>query len=109
MLMQGWLFIGVVAIAATGVAISTQTEAVRVYPNDDGVAIISGIIGFLAWGFWTYGALDVEVVTGGQTSEFVMPELALFGVAMAIIPGFIALTGPVNIVRRARKPTSQDV
>ena len=110
MLQSAWLFIGVIALLVTGVSVLTKTEGARLIPNDDAVAIYSGIVGFVSWGIWTYGSLDVRVVGDSVTYTFNMPAVTLFGVAMATIPAFIALTGPANIVRRAMdKPTADDL
>jgi len=110
MLQLTFLFVGVTAILATGVALSTQTQAAALFPNDDGIAIISGVVGFIAWGFFAYGALNVEVVTdSGTTVATSMPAVTYFAVALALIPGYIALTGPVNIINRARDTSAKDV
>jgi len=100
MLQSAWLFIGACAVIATGVAVVT---------NDDGVAIVSGIVGFMSWGFWTYGTLNVVVVGDSVTYTFQLPAVTYFGVMMALIPGFIALTGPTQIINRARKPQTEEL
>lgn len=100
MLQSGWLFVGLIAILATAAAVLT---------TDDAIAIVGGALGFISWGIWTFGSLDVEVVSEGQTLTFTHPELALLGVALALIPGYIALTGPVEIVSRARDPRVEDL
>jgi hypothetical protein len=104
MLESAWLFIGVVSLCATGVAVLCKTEGARLVPNDDSVAIASGTLGFVGWAIWTYGALNVQTPIEG-TPELVtaMPSVALFGVAIALVPGYIALTGPVDIVREYRR------
>jgi len=101
MLETTWLFVGVIAVLATIGAVLT---------NDDGVAIVAGILGFIAWGVWTFGSLNVEVVT--QTGDIVaFSNLAatMLGIALALIPGFIALTGPVEIVSRVRDTQMDEV
>lgn len=109
MLQLTFLFVGVTAVLATGVALSTQTEAAALFPNDDGIAIMSGVVGFLAWGFFAFGALNVEVVSNGSVVSTSMPQVTYFSIAMAVIPGYVALTGPVQIVRRARNTSAKDV
>lgn len=109
MLESAWLFIGVVALCSTAVAVSTKTQAAALFPNDDGVAIMSGITGVIAWGVWTYGALDVSVAADGTIHTFSMPSVAYFGVAMALIPAYIALTGPADIINRYRNADATDV
>lgn len=98
MLQNAWLFVGVLAILATGAAVLT---------DDDGIAIASGSLGFVAWAIWSYGALNVVVGETGET--WTMPELTMLGVALALIPGYIALTGPVEIISRARDTDLQEV
>lgn len=99
MLESAWLFTGVIGILATA---STIYFAAANSPEDDAVVIASGAMGFITWGIWTYGTLNVEVVDGGAEFTFTMPELTLLGVALALIPGVLALTGPTEIVSRYR-------
>lgn len=110
MLLAVWLFVGVVAILSTGVALATQTSVARTMGDADSIAIVSGIIGFIAWGYWSFGAIELEVVTdSGSTVTFNLPEIALLGVALAILPGLIALTGPTDLIQRARQPESREL
>lgn len=94
MLESAWLFIGAVAILTTGAAVVTP---------DDGVAIVAGAMGFVSWGVWTFGSLNVRVIGDSVTYTFSMPSVTLLGIALALIPGYIAITGPVEIVGRARR------
>lgn len=98
MLQSAWLFVGLVAILATIGALLT---------DDDGIAIITGALGFVTWGIFAYGALNVEVAEAPE--PYVMPEVTILAVALALIPGYIALTGPVEIISRARDTDLQDV
>jgi hypothetical protein len=110
MLESAWLFIGFIALSTTAVAVITKTKGAALFPNDDAVAIYSGLVGFVSWAIWTYGTLNVEVVSNGSIQAFSMPAVTFFGLAMATIPGFIALTGPVSIARRAMdNPTADDI
>lgn len=109
MLESGWLFTGVVAILATGVALSTQTETVAKSGQSDGIAIMSGIAGFVSWGVWSFGTLDVTVVGDSVTYSFSLPSLTMLGVMLALVPGYIALTGPADIIARSREPNSREV
>jgi len=111
MLESAWLFIGFVALCSTGVALSTKTEVAGLYGSDDGIAIFSGIVGFLSWGVWTYGTLNLTVITNsGDRITAPMPELAYFGVAMALIPAYIALTGPAETISsRYRDTEANDI
>jgi len=92
MLESGWLFTGTLAILAT-------TAALLV--SDDGLAIVTGTAGVVTWGVWTYGTINVEVAADSATYTFSMPELTLLGIMMALLPAYIALTGPVELVSRA--------
>jgi expansin (peptidoglycan-binding protein) len=111
MLESAWLFVGTVAILSTGVALSTKTEVAGLYGSDDGIAIFSGIVGFLSWGVWSYGALNLELVTNtGEIVTMAIPEVTYFGVAMALIPGYIALTGPAETISsRYRDTEAKDI
>lgn len=110
MLESAWLFTGVVAVLTTGVALSTQTPTVAQNPQADGIAIMSGIAGFISWGIVAFGSLNIEVVTQDGTVEvFALPEIALLAVMFALAPGYIALTGPADIIARSRDPSSRDV
>lgn len=96
-----WLFVGLVAILATGVAIFT---------DDDAVAIMFGVAGFVTWGVWTFGTLEISVVGGGDAPEmYQMPALTFLGVALALLPGYIALTGPIEVISRHRDTRMEDI
>jgi len=102
MLLRAWLFMGFVGISSTGVALSTQTTAAAKMPADDGIAIISGIVGFLSWGIWSFGAFNLEIATdAGSTLSYTIPSFAIFGIVLALLPGYIALTGPAEIIKRS--------
>lgn len=100
MLIKVWLFIGLVALLATGLAMLT---------NDNGVAIMTGVLGFVAWGYWSFGALNIEIVSNGSTIAQDQQAVALLGIALAMIPGYIAFTGPVEIIERFRSPSPDEV
>lgn len=100
MLESAWLFTGLLAIIATTACVLT---------TDDGIAIISGVLGFIAWGVWTFGTLGVEAVGDSTTFTFSMPSVTLLGVAFAMVPAYIALTGPVEIIGRYREPSQREV
>lgn len=99
MLESGWLFTGFVAILATAMAL---------FVDDDGLAIVAGTAGTITWGIWTYGTLNVRVVGDSVTYTFTMPALTLLGIALAIVPAYIALTGPVELVQRAHGGTTTE-
>lgn len=88
-----WLFIG---------AIATLVTAGTIHTSDDGWAIVLGIAGFLTWGLFAYGALEVTIVRNAVTYQYSMPIVTLFGLIMSLIPGYIALTGPADAIRNYR-------
>jgi hypothetical protein len=62
---------------------------------------MAGIVGFVLWGVWTFGTLNIEVANGTTVYTFTHPELTLLGIVMALVPGYIALTGPIDLIYRA--------
>lgn len=100
MLLSAWLVAVTVAVLATIGALTT---------TDDGLAIITGIIGFLTFGIAAFGALDLRVVRGATTYQFTQTELAILLVALSLLPGWIALTGPVQIIQRVRETRMEEV
>ena len=93
MILQAWLLIGVVGVIATGAALQT---------NDDSLAMLTGVTGFIAWGVWAFGALDLEVYRNATVYTVNEPVVAIVGVMLALLPGWIALTGPIEAVSRVR-------
>lgn len=109
MLVGAWLFVGLVSFVWT---VLTVVGAVYVRKDDttgDALATVAGVVGFICWGVWTFGALNIELVEGSSTYTFTHPELAILGVTMALVPGYIALTGPIELVARARDAQMRDV
>lgn len=100
MLESAWLFLGVLGILSLGAAVTTA---------DDAVAIVAGTLGFVLWGVWTYGSLDVEVVADTTIHRFEMPTVSLVGLALAIVAGYIALTGPVELVSRVYDTDPEEI
>lgn len=100
MILSAWLFVGLVAVLVTGVAVTT---------SDNGIAIVSGTLGFILWGVFAFGAYDVTVVTDSAVRQQTMPFVALVGVMMAIVPAFVALTGPIEIIQRYRRGSPDDL
>jgi len=100
MIASSWLFIGAVATLITFATILTP---------DDGWAIVLGVAGFVCWGLFSYGALEVTIVSGAVTYQYSMPVVGLFGVVMALIPGYIALTGPAELIGNFRGADADDV
>ncbi len=106
---SAWLFIGAIAFVWTLVTLVAAAYADPVSSQGDGLTIIGGTIGFVLWAVWTYGTLDLEVVSNGTELTFVSPELTILGVAMSMIPGYLALTGPIDLINRAREPTTDEL
>jgi len=106
MLESAWLFVGTVAVLSTGAAVLAPVLS----PSDgDVLAIVLGVAGFVSWGVWTYGTLNIVVVGESVTYSFAQPSLTLLGVMLALVPGYVALTGPVEVVSRARDGDMRDV
>lgn len=90
MLQFTFIFVGLVALTATAQTLRTA---------DDQLAILSGLIGALSWGLWSYSALDVVIISNGTQYAASYPSLAAFGVALVVPNLFVALTGPLRIAR----------
>lgn len=106
MLESSFLFIGRIAFLWTVIVVLSSSyfdEAA----ND--IAIVGGTIGFVLWGVWTFGTLNVEVVAGSTVFEFASPALTLVGVAMAMVPGYLAITGPIELISRYRDGEMRDI
>jgi len=103
------LFIGRVAFLWTLVTVAGAAYVDAQDTTGDSLATVGGVVGFVLWGVWTFGVLNVEVVDGGSTTVFTHPELAILGVAMALVPGYVALTGPIELIKRARDPEMTDL
>lgn len=107
---SAWLFIGRIAFAWT---VITLAAAVYVDPIDDtgdGLATIAGVVGFVLWGVWTFGTLEiVAVADNGSEVVFTQPELTFVGIVLALVPGYIALTGPIELINRARQPSTDEI
>lgn len=101
MLLEAWLFVGFVAVLATGAALVTP---------DDGMAIVAGVAGLIAWGVWTFGTVEVHrPIQGNPELTFSEPALTLLGIALALVPAWIALTGPVELVSRYRDGRLEEI
>lgn len=109
MLESAWLFVGRIAFGWT---VLTLIGAVYFDADDDtgdGLAMIAGVVGFVLWGVWTFGTLEVEFVEGSTTYAFSHPSLTILGVVLALVPGYIAMTGPIELLNRARQPSTDDI
>lgn len=68
----------------------------------DEIAMIVGIAGSFAWGLATYGALNVEVLSGGASFQKEYPAIALFCLGMAFLTFLPALVNPFELIGGAR-------
>lgn len=109
MLESAWLFTGGVAVLMTVLTLLAMSIFSPTQQHGDAVTIVLGVAGFIAWGVWTYGTLDVRVVADATVFQFQMPVLTFFGIMMAIIPGYAAFTGPINVIGRYRDAGPRDI
>lgn len=93
-----WVFLGTFAAAWTYLS---QTRE-----SDDQLLLISGLIGGFSWLLWSFYALDVTPVTGGAVERY--PAMAAFGVGIAAPNFYVALRGPLEIVKN-REALGQEV
>lgn len=100
MLESAWLFVGLVAGTVTAIGVLT---------TDGAVAEVSGAAGIVAWLIWTYGAFDVRVVGDATTYTFNMPAIAMFGLAMALVPAWLLLDGVIGMAERYRNPDADEL
>lgn len=101
MLRSVWIVVGALAAAATLGALRT---------DDDDLAIVAGTAGFVFWGVWTYGSLGVEVPTdSGGTVTFTEPAVTMLGIILALAPGYVALTGPIELFGEHRDAEVDDL
>lgn len=100
MLQSAWLFIGTVAILSTAGALLV---------SDNALAIITGVLGFVSWGMFAYGSLEVVIVTQSTVFTYTLPSVTMFSVMAALVPGYVALTGPVEVVDRVRRGDAQEL
>jgi len=98
MLESAWLFVGFLALVFTILALLTQSQVARTFGNADGIAIVVGAIGTILWGVFAYGSLDVTVVDGGVSFQFTMPTITITAIAIALVPAYVALTGPAEMI-----------
>lgn len=66
---------------------------------DDQLLILSGLIGTIAWLLFAFFSLSVTESSSGVTTVFRYPSMALFGLMMAAPNAFVALRGPLEVVK----------
>lgn len=87
----GWVFVGVVAAGATYVTLTT---------DNDQLAIISGLIGMLSWLMFSFLSLEIIIYDGAGGEQITRyPSMTAWGLAMAAPNLYVALTGPLHIIR----------
>lgn len=87
-------------------ALGVLTNAAAILTSQDTFAIMAGTVGFVVWGVWSFGALNVREVTRCCVQQYSFPPLAIIGLMFALVPAYIALTGPLELAARARTVTS---
>jgi hypothetical protein len=97
-----WLFIGCVGVLTT-----LGTVLAAAY--DDAMMIVGGFLGFVVWGVWTYGSLNVERATRCCVYSWSSPAVTLLGVMLALIPAWFALTGGPELFRKYRDPNTEEI
>lgn len=79
---------------ATGWTYLSQTRE-----SDDQLLLLSGLIGGFAWLLFAFFALSVTESSSGVTTVFRYPAMAAFAVGMAAPNFYVALRGPLEIVK----------
>lgn len=101
MLESAWLLMAIVALTVSGLALLT---------DDDALAVVLGAVGVVAWGMVAYGSLDVRVVGDSVTYTFSMPAVTIFAVICSLVPGFVLVAGPPNLLgSRVRQPSHDEL
>jgi hypothetical protein len=102
MLLASWYAVGGIAVLATGLALLTADNAIAMY---------AGGLGFIFWLSVAYGALNIEVQSQlcDCVTIYSQPELSALAIALALLPGYIALTGPVDLIGRYRDGRPDDL
>lgn len=86
-----WVALFAFASCASYVTL-TRTE-------DDQLLLITGFIAFFAWALFAFSALGVTESSSGVTTTFRYPEMTAFGLMMAAPNLYVALSGPLNIIK----------
>jgi len=102
MLESTWLFLGTLATLST-------LAAVLIPARLDTIAIVAGVVGFILWGMVAYGALNLVVVGDAVTYTFSMPPVTVVTAMISLLPGYVALTGPVDLIAKARSPQAREI
>lgn len=92
-----WLFVGTLAFAVSTLAIR---EGARLFSKGRGNAIaetLGGYVGMALWLLWSFGAMNVETVSNGETVTTTHEPVALLGVVFAVTLLVVALDGTVRL------------
>lgn len=108
MFVDAWIQVGRIAVVLT-LATVTLAAVSDAEGGGESLATFLGVAGFVTWAVWTFGALNVAVQSGGTETVYQHPSIAILGVVLALVPGYIALTGPFEVVARARDGDLRDV
>lgn len=103
MIESAWLQVGRIAFLWTVFIVAVAIYADPREGVGDGIVTVGGAVGFVLWGVWTFGALNIQTLDGGSEFTYTHPEIAILGVALALLPGYLALTGPLELVGRATR------
>lgn len=94
------LFLGAVGAGASYVSLSRA--------SDDQLLILAGLIGTVTWLLFAYSALaQVDISANGVITPQPDPALAVWGVMMAAPNFYVALTGPLEIIKNPRQLQSE--
>jgi hypothetical protein len=94
MLLGVWMMVGLIALAFTGVALASLSMGA------DAMGTYGGVIAFVSWAVWAFGALDLQVSVDAGVIQQSAPSVALLGVVFALASGYIALKGPIELMNR---------
>lgn len=87
----GWLFVGLVGAGASYVTVTTENNQ---------LAIISGLVGFFSWLLFAYLSLAITIYdSNGNPITTRYPAMAAWGLMMAAPNVYVALTGPLELVK----------
>ena len=102
MLLEAWLLIGIVATIGTAILLFAPDRA-----QTNAVMTLLAAIMMVLWGIFAYGALGVEVHSGGETEIVEMPAIALIATLGSVLSFIMLLTGPLELIARWRDDPSR--
>lgn len=86
-----WVMLGLIAAGFTYLTLTT---------DNDQLAIISGLVAMFSWLLFGYFALGITIYdqTGTPHTDR-YPAMAAYGLMMALPNLYVAITGPLEIIR----------